>query len=79
MDHKIVKEKPDLIRDNHSKAIINTDSDGYNKRLIERGQAEQESMKDNLLHRLAAQSAKNENDINDINSKLDLLINLMSK
>lgn len=79
MDHKIVKENPELIRDNHSKAIINTDSDGYNKRLIERQMIEKESYKENLLQRLAAQSVKNENDINDINTKLDVLINLMSK
>lgn len=79
MDHKIVKEQPELIRDNHSKAIVNTDSDGYNKRLIEREKVKQESMKDNFLHSLAVQSAKNEKDINDINSKLDVLIGLMSK
>lgn len=79
MDHKIVKESPELIRDNHSKAIINTDSDGYNKRLLERQLEQKESVKENLLQRLSAQSAKNENDIKDINGKLDVLIQLMSK
>ena len=74
-----VEDHPDLMRDSHSKAIINKDSSAYQKRKMERMKVCREADQRDLMMKLKADNMKHENKIKELDSKLDIIIGLLSK
>ena len=79
MPHNIpVEDHPELVRDPHSKAIINKDKGAFNKRVMEREKVIAEVSKSNLLTKLNAKSREHDKTINGINDKIDKILALLT-